>query len=131
MKRAKLQRIDKALGGVDVIELPFPVPFPVHRLYWLRDTPPDQERGLHAHRTLRQLLVVVHGSVTVDLDDGHAVERHVLDDAAPALLIEPVRWRVLSDFAPGTLLMVLASAPYDPDDYIHDYDTFLAVVRGE
>jgi hypothetical protein len=130
MEGAKLQRIDKAEGGLDVLELPVAVPFPVHRLYWLRDTPSGQDRGLHAHRTLRQLLVIVTGSVTVDVDDGFTVKRHVLDEASPTLIIEPIRWRVLSDFEPGTLVMVLASDPYDPDDYIHDYAVFQQVVRG-
>ncbi len=117
-------------GRLDVLELGPLAPFLVSRIYWLRDTPREAVRGLHAHRTLRQLLVVLSGSVTVSLDDGHSITTHHLSEGQPPLLIEPVRWRELTDMREGTVIMVLASDPYDPDDYIHDYTRFLELVRG-
>ena len=125
-----MKQIETHAGGLDVIELSCKVPFPVQRIYWLRDTPVDATRGLHAHRTLRQVLVLVSGNVRVELDNGHTTTVHKLDVDNPQLPIEPVTWRVLSEFGAGTVLMVLASAPYDPDDYIRDYSTFLAVARA-
>jgi hypothetical protein len=35
-------------------------------------------------------------------------------------------WGSQYRFEPGTVLFVLASLPYDPDDYIRSYDEFLA-----
>ena len=125
-----MKRIDTHAGALEVIELPCTVPFAVHRIYWLRDTPAHATRGLHAHRTLRQVLVLLSGSVRVELDDGHTTSVHKLHVDNPQLTIEPITWRVLSEFEEDTVIMVLASAPYDPDDYIHDYATFLTAARA-
>ena len=37
---------------------------------------------------------------------------------------------VLSDFAPGAVLAVFASQPYDEADQIRDYAEFLSIVAG-
>ncbi len=39
-------------------------------------------------------------------------------------------WRRLERFAPGTVVLVLASDVYDEADYFRDKDAFLAAVRG-
>jgi dTDP-4-dehydrorhamnose 3,5-epimerase-like enzyme len=123
-----MRSIDGEAGGLDVVDLANDVPFAVARIYWLRDTPTGIERGRHAHARLRQMLVLISGAVTVDLDDGRTTSTQRLSVTNRSLVIEPVTWRVLFDFAEGTVLMVLASEPYDPDDYLHDYATFRATV---
>jgi hypothetical protein len=42
-------------------------------------------------------------------------------------------WRVMYDFSPDAVLMVMASTYYEESDYIRDYDEFLKYVesRGE
>jgi UDP-2-acetamido-3-amino-2,3-dideoxy-glucuronate N-acetyltransferase len=35
-------------------------------------------------------------------------------------------WGAQYNFSRDAVLLALASEPYDPDDYIRDYDTFLA-----
>ena len=42
------------------------------------------------------------------------------------LLVVPGIWRTLDDFSSGSVCMVLASHVYDKEDYIRDYDEFLA-----
>jgi UDP-2-acetamido-3-amino-2,3-dideoxy-glucuronate N-acetyltransferase len=37
-------------------------------------------------------------------------------------------WGVQYKFSPGAVLLVFASHPYDPTDYIRDYDQFLDTV---
>ena len=68
------------------------------------------------------------GSVEVELNDGTNKTIHVLDSAknTGGLGIQPGHWRVLRDFSPDAVVMVLASQDYDPSDYIHDYREFLA-----
>jgi len=38
-------------------------------------------------------------------------------------------WATQYQYSTDALLLVLASAPYDPDDYIRDYLVFKAAVR--
>lgn len=123
-----MERIHTEAGCVGVVhfgELDF-VP---KRLYWLGNTPHGTVRGLHAHKSLRQFLVCVSGQLEIELDDGRTRVIHRLSDASDGLLIEPGQWRILRELDPETLVLVLASEDYDPDDYIHDYDEFLAWVH--
>ena len=45
------------------------------------------------------------------------------------LLIDTNVWRTLDDFSSGAVCMVLASEHYEEEDYIYDYDEFLAYVH--
>ena len=47
-------------------------------------------------------------------------------DTQPALLLYPHVWRTMRDFAPGTILLVVADRPYDEADYIRNYEDFKA-----
>lgn len=111
-------------GSLVAIEAGHDIPFDIARVYYLYDTTPDAARGFHAHRDLRQFAVCVAGSCTMVLDDGEVRTTVRLDDPATGLVIGPSIWREMHDFAPGTVLMVLADRHYDEADYIRDYDAF-------
>lgn len=113
------------LGSIGVVEGEELLPFQVRRLYFIRDVPAGATRGSHAHRHLEQLILAVTGSVTVQLDDGSTTSSYELTGPDVALQVPPGFWRTLIDFAPGTVVAVLASQEYDERDYIRDYDDFL------
>lgn len=117
-------------GSLIAIEAMADIPFEIARVYYLYDTTPDAARGFHAHRALNQFAVCVAGSCDMVLDDGEVRTTVRLDDPATGLVIGPSIWREMHDFAPGTVLMVLADRHYDEHDYIRDYDAFLAWRRG-
>lgn len=114
-----------ALGSIGVIEGESLLPFKVKRFYFIRDVPTAAVRGSHAHKKLNQLMVAVNGSVTVELDDGETVQKFELTDPGIGLQVPPGYWRTLHDFAPETVVTVLASRKYAESDYIRDYDDFL------
>jgi hypothetical protein len=114
------------LGALGVVEREDPFPFPIKRVYYLFDVPSDAVRGSHAHKDLHQLIVAVAGSFTVELDDGRTRIPYLLDSPERGLTIPPGYWRTLSGFTAGSAALVFASAEYDPDDYIRDYDEFVA-----
>lgn len=117
-----------ARGNLVAIEARRDVPFDIARVYYLYGTDTDVARGFHAHRTLRQWAVCVAGSCTILLDDGAAQETLTLDDPAVGLAILPMVWHEMRDFAPGTVLLVLADQPYEEADYIRNYDDFRAAL---
>jgi dTDP-4-dehydrorhamnose 3,5-epimerase-like enzyme len=120
-----LQTHGDSRGLLTVAEYLNPVPFRIERVYILHDTKQGESRGFHAHKTLEQILFVVSGSLVITLDDGHSRERMVIQDSRRALYIRPGVWREMSDFSPGAVCIVLASALYDETDYIRDYHAFL------
>ena len=66
----KLQQHGDERGHLVSFEEKIDVPFEIKRVYYMFDTKPGVVRGMHAHKSLEQLLVCVHGSVKILLDDG-------------------------------------------------------------
>lgn len=124
----KLQQHGDERGHLVAFEEKKDVPFGVKRVYYMFDTKPGVVRGMHAHKSLEQLLVCVHGSVKILLDDGYDKETIVLDNPYEGLYVSNNMWREMSEFSEGAVLMVFASEYYDEDDYIRDYDEFLKFV---
>lgn len=112
-------------GDISVVENGITVPFDTKRVYYLYDVPGGVDRGGHAHKALKQLIVAASGSFTVVLDDGAVKRSFVLNRPYIGLYVVPGIWRVLEDFSSGSVCLVLASEKYDADDYIRDYDDFL------
>ncbi len=125
----EIPRVVDSLGSIGIVEGPLLLPFVVKRFYFIHDVPSGASRGSHAHRRLQQLLVAVSGSVSVELDDSRRVERFALSGPEVGLHIPPGYWRTIRDFAPGSVLAVLASSEYCEDDYIRNYDDFRAWSR--
>jgi hypothetical protein len=114
------------LGNITVIESQATIPFEVNRIYYLYDIPGGEERGGHAHKELRQLIVAASGSFDVVLNDGNVKRTITLNRPYHGLLVVPGIWRELNDFSSGAICLVLASQKYDEADYIRDYEKFLA-----
>lgn len=115
-------------GSLAAMELQRLAPFEVQRLFIVYDVPSREVRGEHAHRRLEQFLICVRGSCQLLLDDGLERDSIRLSDPTLGVFVPPMVWGVQLDFSPDAVLLVLASAPYDPDDYIRDYEQFRAEV---
>jgi hypothetical protein len=56
----------------------------------------------------------------VAVHDGVSRSAFLLDTPAQGLLLETRDWHVIHDFSWDAVLMVLASEPYDPADYLDE-----------
>lgn len=101
------------------------VPFDTKRVYWIYDVPGGENRGGHAHKHLRQIIIAANGSFSVNLDNGHEKKQYLLNRPDQGLYLDTEIWRTLDDFSSGAVCLVLASELYDPDDYLYEYDEFL------
>ncbi len=101
------------------------IPFPIARVFFIRDLRPGTVRGRHAHLKLREVLVCVQGSCRVGVTDGRAFREFSLDAPDRALYVGPRVWLEISDASPDCIILALASTPYDPGDRITDYAAFL------
>lgn len=101
------------------------IPFDINRTYFLYDVPGGEERGGHAHKELKQLIIAVNGSFDVILNDGNTKTTITLNRPYLGLLIAPGIWRELNNFSSGSTCLVLASLPYNETDYIRNYEEFL------
>ena len=120
-----LPKIRDIRGNLSFIESGNHIPFPIERIYYLYEVPHGTERGGHAHKRLEQLIIAISGSFDVVLDDGVSQKRVHLDRANIGLYICPMIWRRLDNFSSGSVCLVLASRPYEEDDYYRNYNKFL------
>ena len=92
------------------------------------DTAPGVIRGHHAHKNLQQILICIHGSCKIRLDNGKEKKIVLLEKPYEGVYVANNMWREMYDFSPDAVLLVLASNIYIEEDYIRDYDEFLAFV---
>jgi len=119
-----LGQVDEDRGSLCVVEASRHISFHIRRVYWVFDVPPGGERAHHAHREQHELLVAARGGFTVHCDDGDVKTVYRLDSPATGLLIPELVWHHLEDFSEGAMCLVLAAGPYDPVEYVHDYEEF-------
>lgn len=92
------------------------LPFDVKRVYWIYGAD-HNTRGGHRHKETWQALVAIAGQVEILMDDGAVQETVSLSKPDQCLLVEPKDWHQMT-FGVGAVLLVLASHPFDRDDYI-------------
>jgi dTDP-4-dehydrorhamnose 3,5-epimerase-like enzyme len=101
----------------------------MRRARWVYGVPGDAVRGGHGHHKTTQLFVVAAGSLTITVDDGMQREQMLLDTPSRGLCIPPLVWIETADFSAGAVLLMLASEPHDPKDYIRDYGELAAAAE--
>ncbi|MGL4650805.1 MAG: WxcM-like domain-containing protein, partial [Caldilineaceae bacterium] len=116
-------------GSLAVGQVGAALPFAPQRFFLVYQVPSKDVRGEHAHRTLQQFLVCVQGSLAVVVDDGTRREEYLLDQPTVGLVVPPMVWATQYKYSSDAVLLVLASAAYDADDYIRDYEEYLSLVQ--
>ena len=106
------------------------IPFRIKRVYFMYDTLEGVVRGHHAHKTLEQILVCIHGSCKIRLDNGTESKVIPLEKPYEGLYVPPGMWREMFDFSPDAVLLVFASELYDEKDYIRNYEEFKKYIEG-
>lgn len=125
----ELPKITDPRGNLTFIEGGHHVPFEIKRVFYLYDVPTGEDRGAHAHKELHQFLVCLAGSFDVSIDDGISSKTVHLNRPWKGLHIPPMIWASEVNFDPGSVCLVLASAPYRESDYYRDYEQYL-LARG-
>lgn len=118
-------------GNITVAENGKTLEFDTKRVFFIYDIPAGVSRGGHAHKTLRELIVATSGSFEVRVRDGEQEACFLLNHPAKALLLPEGVWEELGNFSSGAVALVLASTPFQPEDYIRDYDEFLKYKKEE
>ena len=115
-----------SLAALEFSELPFAP----RRAFAVYGVPDESIRGAHAHRTCGQLLICMSGAVSCVADDGASRQELRLSSPEIGLLIPPLVWSMQYRYSWDAVLVVLAELPYDPDDYIRDYEEFLELASA-
>jgi hypothetical protein len=121
LQNALTSIIHEAAGILGVTEFG-KIPFTPQRFFWLSEVGLDVTRANHGHRICQQLLLCQQGSLTAKITDGSgAVSVHEMLTGT-TLYLPPLHWLELMNFSRDAVLGVLASEPYDKDEYINSLE---------
>lgn len=121
-------------GRLIVIEAnKMPIPFEIKRVFWIRDIKKGAQRGEHASKKTKQVLVAINGECDVEVDDGLQNKIYHLDNPAIGLYIDEMIWRVVKNSSEDCVVMAVCNHEYEPgNDSYNDYNEYIeALKRGE
>lgn len=125
-KIIELPKINDPRGNLSIIEEFKQIPFKIKRTCWIYDVPGGEHRGGHAYKENCEFIVALSGSFDVVLDDGKEKKTFSLNRSYYGLYVPKGLWREMDNFSTNSLALVLSSTEYDVNDYIRDYEQFLA-----
>lgn len=114
-------------GAISVIDKE--LPFLVKRVFWLHHIAESKDRGAHALLEGMEIMVAVHGSFVVDLDDGSEKSSISLDNPSEGLIIRPGVWFRTHSYKDDGVSLILADEEYCRDRYTYDYEEFMDLKR--
>lgn len=126
----QLPLVEDLRGFLSFGEVQRQIPFPIQRYFLVFRVSSEEIRGEHAHRTLHQFVICVHGRCHLVADDGDNRQEFVLDSPTIGVHLPPMVWGAQYKYSKDATLLVFASDYYDPADYIRDYSEFLELRKG-
>ena len=112
-------------GHLVIVEGAKDIPFEIKRAFYIYGSDADVVRGQHANLNSEFVLINVAGKSKVRVKDGEGNEAiFCLNRPHTGVYLPNMVWKEMYDFSPDSVLLVLASTHYDPDEYIRDYRDF-------
>ena len=117
------------------MELKDYISFDVKRVYFISKPQGPKLTGAHCHIAEEdELFVMMAGSCTAVVDDGHGLEEIKLEAPLHALHVPQMVWHHFKDISDDAVLVAITSTNYNPNraDYCEDYESFkkLLVEKG-
>lgn len=113
-------------GNLSFAENYSQIPFEIKRTYWLYDVPGDTARGGHAEINNEELIIALSGAFDILVDDGDNQKTFTLNRSYYGLYIPKGLWREIKEFSTNAVALEFGSTLYDVNDYIRNYDDYLA-----
>lgn len=132
VKMLEFQQRGDERGHLVIVEGGMDIPFEIKRTFYIYGSDPDVVRGQHANKVSEFVLINVAGTSKVKVKDGEGNEViYCLNRPHTGIYLPNMVWKDMYDFSRDSVLLVLASTHYDPDEYIRDYETFVKLIGGE
>ena len=120
-----LPKVSDPRGNLTFIESFKQIKFDIKRAYYLYDVPGGSERGGHAHKKLKQLIIALSGSFDIILKDANTEIKYHLNSPSKGLYMSYDLEKPKKIFHRALVCLVLASSFYSEDDYYRDFDFYV------
>lgn len=119
-------------GHLVIVEGEQDIPFEIKRVFYIYGSDLDVVRGQHANRESEFVLINVAGKSKVKVKDGEGNEAiYCLNRPHTGIYLPAMVWKDMYDFTPNSVLLVLASTHYNPEEYIRNYNDFVREIQGK
>ena len=106
-----------ASGTLGVFEFQ-DLPFTPVRFFWIFGTPNDHGRAGHGHKVCSQFIFSQQGEIEIAVINPEGQSTAETLRPGDSFYLPPMHWLDLVKFSQKSVLGVLASHPYDRDEYI-------------
>jgi hypothetical protein len=128
MELFKLPKISDLRGNLTFIEFPQQISFEINRVFWTYNVTCGESIRGHACKIQEEVIIALSGSFEVVITNPEGkIERIHLNRAYEGLHIPPMTWRHLENFSTNTVCLHLSSSVYNVNDYIRDFDDYIAL----
>lgn len=119
-------------GGYIEVEGLRDVPFEIKRVFYIFGKGNvGTVRGKHSNRKSEFVLFNVKGKSKVrTIDENMNEVVYELNEPSQAVYLPKMVWKEMYDFTEDSVLMVLTNEYYDADEYIREFDDFIAEMKN-
>lgn len=132
-KKFQLKNIQAPNFLMTPLELKEYIDFDVKRVYFISDPQEKMLTGAHCHiQEEDELFVMISGSCTAVLDDGHGLEELQFTGPKDAIFVPKLVWHHFKNLSSDAVLLAISSTNYNPnrDDYCENYQEFQELLKS-
>ena len=119
-------------GHLVIVEGSEDIPFEIKRVFYIYGSDANVVRGKHSNRESEFVLINVAGTSKVKVKDGEGNEAiYCLNRPHTGIYLPNMVWKEMYDFSSDSVLIVLASTHFNPDEYIRNYDEFVHIINKQ
>lgn len=112
-------------GQLVIVEGNLDVPFDIKRVFYIYGSDEKVIRGQHANEKTEFVLINVSGTSKVKVIDLNGNEQvYELTKPHMGIYLPSMLWKEMYDFSSDSVLLVLASEHYDPNEYIRCFSEY-------
>jgi hypothetical protein len=126
-----LPKILDERGNLSFLQNDDQLPFAINRVYWIYDVPGGEQRGGHAYRSMKEVIIALSGSFDVVLFDGKEEKKFTLNRSYYGLYVPKMIWRSMENFSTNALAFVATDSMYDESEYIRNREQFTIECNGK
>ena len=118
-------------GHLVIVEGGQDIPFEIKRAFYIYGSYADVIRGQHANRESEFVLINVAGKSKVRVKDGEGNEAiYCLNRPHTGIYLPTMVWKDMYDFSSDSVLLVLSSEHYDPNEYIRNFEEYREICEN-
>lgn len=102
--------------------------FVIKRAFSIHGVDEDAVRGQHGHMNARQILIAIHGNITVTAEHKDSFQSFSLVSPTQCVCIPPGNWIEMSKFSHDAVLLVFCDQPFENDIVVNDKNAFVGTL---